>query len=275
MNPAIRAKLCVMMFLEYVIYGAWLPLLGLYIGEDYLNFTRHPAGLGLQRLRDCVDHGDVLRRSTRGPLLRPGEVPGLQPPDRWPRDAGPDLSDDLLAVLRPMLLHCFFYVPTMSVTNAIAFAYVKDPQKDFRLIRVWGTIGWIAASWPFIFIPIDWAKVPSMEQAGGFISWMGTALGPQDGRRDGRGTGQHVHRRGDHVPGPGRILPDLPAHAAGPGAGASLRPSGGVQASEGAEHPGPVHRHVPRFARALLLLLLDQPLLCPASDCPPTGSHRR
>ena len=39
MNPAIRAKLSVMMFLEYVIYGAWLPLLGLYIGNKYLKFT--------------------------------------------------------------------------------------------------------------------------------------------------------------------------------------------------------------------------------------------
>jgi len=75
-----------------------------------------------------------------------------------------------------MLLHCFFYVPTMSVTNAIVFANVKDAQKDFGSIRVWGTIGWIAASWPFIFIPIDWQKVPSMGQAGGFISWLGTAL---------------------------------------------------------------------------------------------------
>ena len=25
-----------MMFLEYVIYGAWLPLLGLYIGNEYI-----------------------------------------------------------------------------------------------------------------------------------------------------------------------------------------------------------------------------------------------
>ncbi len=76
-----------------------------------------------------------------------------------------------------MLLHCFFYVPTMSVTNAIAFANIKDAQKDFGFIRVWGTIGWIAAAWPFIFIPIDWEKVPSMAQAGGFVNWIGTALG--------------------------------------------------------------------------------------------------
>ena len=38
MNRAIQIKFSVMMFLEYVIYGAWLPLLGLYIGKKYLNF---------------------------------------------------------------------------------------------------------------------------------------------------------------------------------------------------------------------------------------------
>jgi hypothetical protein len=65
----------------------------------------------------------------------------------------------------------------MSVTNVIAFANVKDAKKDFGFIRVWGTIGWIAVAWPFVFIPIDWARVPSMDQAGGFISWAGTALG--------------------------------------------------------------------------------------------------
>jgi hypothetical protein len=41
---------------------------------------------------------------------------------------------------------------------------------------VWGTIGWIAAAWPLIFIPIDWAKVPPYSQAGGLVEWMGTAL---------------------------------------------------------------------------------------------------
>src|SRR5581483_522701 len=73
-------------------------------------------------------------------------------------------------------VHCFFYVPTLSITNAIAFANLKD-TKDFGAIRVWGTIGWIAAAWPFVFIPIDWAHVPGMSEAGGFVPWFGKALG--------------------------------------------------------------------------------------------------
>jgi predicted MFS family arabinose efflux permease len=68
------------------------------------------------------------------------------------------------------------------VTNTIAFANMKDPQKDFGPVRLWGTIGWIAASWPFIFILTDWAKVPTMGEVG-FVKWLGAALGtPQSGQ---------------------------------------------------------------------------------------------
>jgi hypothetical protein len=75
-----------------------------------------------------------------------------------------------------MLLHCVFYVPTVSITNSIAFANLRDPAREFGPVRVWGTIGWIVASWPFIFILVNWAKVPSLGDVG-FIDWLGTALG--------------------------------------------------------------------------------------------------
>src|SRR5262245_43404162 len=75
-----------------------------------------------------------------------------------------------------MYLHCFFYVPTISITNGIAFANVKDPQKDSGLVLLWGTIGWIAASWPFVFILVDWDKVPSFGSVP-FVEWLGAALG--------------------------------------------------------------------------------------------------
>jgi hypothetical protein len=51
-----------------------------------------------------------------------------------------------------MLVHQLAYVPTLSLANSMAFHHITDAQRDFGRIRLWGTIGWIAASWPFVFI---------------------------------------------------------------------------------------------------------------------------
>jgi nucleoside transporter len=75
-----------------------------------------------------------------------------------------------------MMVHCLLYVPTLSIANSIAFANIKDPQKEFGSIRVGGTIGWILAAWPFTFIFVDWAKVREANPQG-FVNWLGTVLG--------------------------------------------------------------------------------------------------
>jgi predicted MFS family arabinose efflux permease len=75
-----------------------------------------------------------------------------------------------------MLVHSLFYVPTISITNSIAFANLKDAQKEFGPVRLWGTIGWIAASWPFVFMLVDWAQVPAFGTVS-FTDWLGKALG--------------------------------------------------------------------------------------------------
>lgn len=74
-----------------------------------------------------------------------------------------------------MLIHCLLYVPTISITNSIAFANMKDAQKEFGIVRMGGTIGWILAAWPFTFILVDWAKVHEANPQG-LVSWLGTVL---------------------------------------------------------------------------------------------------
>ena len=74
-----------------------------------------------------------------------------------------------------MLLHSIFYVPTISITNSIAFAAFTNPEKQFGPVRLWGTIGWIVASWPFIFILVDWAAVNASGKTG--FDLIGAALG--------------------------------------------------------------------------------------------------
>jgi hypothetical protein len=83
---------------------------------------------------------------------------------------------NFLAFFALMLVHSLFYVPTISITNSIAFANLKDAQKEFGPVRLWGTIGWIAASWPFVFVLVDWAQVPAFGSVP-FSDWLGKALG--------------------------------------------------------------------------------------------------
>ena len=148
---AANTRMSVMMFLEYLIWGSWLPLLALYLG-DVLGFSGAQIGwIFATQAIACVA----------------GLYFGGQIADRMLS------TEKLLAVLHlfggiamfalayqttfwsffiVMLAYQLAYMPTMSLTNAVVFHHVADPQRDFGRIRLWGTIGWIAASWPFVFI---------------------------------------------------------------------------------------------------------------------------
>ncbi|MGH2550518.1 MAG: MFS transporter, partial [Thermomicrobiales bacterium] len=81
-----------------------------------------------------------------------------------------------------MLIHSLFYVPTLSITNSIAFTNLKDAQSDFGLVRLWGTIGWIAASVPFVFILVDWEKIPALGGNVGVVDWLGSTFNSENAK---------------------------------------------------------------------------------------------
>jgi nucleoside transporter len=157
MNSAIRVKLSVMMFLQYVIWGAWLPLLTIYLTK-YLHYRGGEDFTGVQA-------GWIMNTFAIASIT--AMFIGGQLADRYFATekflAFSHLIGGLTMLLLPMqksfwpfliimLVHCLFYVPTLSLTNAMCFANLKDSQKEFGSIRVWGTIGWIAASTPFVFL---------------------------------------------------------------------------------------------------------------------------
>ncbi len=62
-------------------------------------------------------------------------------------------------------------MPTLSVTNNLAFANLHDPARQFGSVRAGGTIGWVMASWPFTVLvggptPRPW-EVRSIFHRGG------------------------------------------------------------------------------------------------------------
>ena len=69
-------------------------------------------------------------------------------PLQW-RQGHNDLAGFVFGVVGPMyailLIYSLLYMPTMALTNALAFRQMKDPSQDFGSIRVLGTAGWIVA----------------------------------------------------------------------------------------------------------------------------------
>jgi len=148
-----RSKLSAMMFLEFFIWGAWLPKIFGYL--DTLKFSPLEQGLILNAFAlasftamffstQFADRNFAAEKFLAFSQLVGGvSILALT----WVTDFWPFF---LL-----MLVHCLFYVPTISITNSIAFANLDDPQQQFGPVRLWGTIGWIAASVPCFFILQD------------------------------------------------------------------------------------------------------------------------
>ncbi len=178
-----KFKLALMMFLQFFIWGAWYEL-----GFDYIpklgfnNDWQLPLVFGAFNIGALVALFFSTQFADRkfaaekflafshliGGLAMLGlffikKEPGEASAPFWP-----------FFIL--MLIHSVFYVPTISITNSIAFANLRDPAREFGPVRVWGTIGWIAASWPFIFILTDWARVPAFGDVG-FTEWLGKVFG--------------------------------------------------------------------------------------------------
>jgi len=54
------------------------------------------------------------------------------------------------------------YMPTLALVNSISFNQMDNPAKDFPHIRVWGTVGWIAAGW-IISLGFQWDSLQNIE----------------------------------------------------------------------------------------------------------------
>jgi nucleoside transporter len=173
MNSSPRNKLFLMMVLQFFIWGAWLPLifgylpsLGFTPGQQawILNAFPIAAIVGMFFSNQFADRNFAAEKFLAFSHL----VGGLAL-------LGLGFTRNYSAFLALMFIHCLLYVPTISISNSIAFSHMKDAKREFGLVRMGGTIGWILAAWPFTFILVDWGKVHAANPQG-VVQWIGAML---------------------------------------------------------------------------------------------------
>ena len=133
-----------MMFFEYFIWGAWYVTLGTWLGQT-LHFSGEQIGLaaGTTALGAMIAPflvglmADELFANQR--LL--AALHGIGGVLLWYASTRASFG----AIYFILLIYSLCYMPTMALTNALAFRQMKDPKQDFGSIRVLGTAGWIVA----------------------------------------------------------------------------------------------------------------------------------
>ncbi len=155
----VKIRLGAMMFVQYIIWGSWYVTLTNYLTST-LGFTGTQAGavfgttalaslvapffVGLVADRFFATERVMATLYALGALLL---VLVTQ-------------VTSFAAVYSLMLAFCLTYFPTIALTNAMTMKQVANPGRDFPLIRVVGTIGWVVINALVGFMKVEATTTP-------------------------------------------------------------------------------------------------------------------
>ena len=162
MNTTNRIKLSTMMFLEFFIWGAWFVTLGTFLGSNLKASGAETAA--------------VFSTQSWGAIIAPFII-GLIADRYFNAERilgvlhliGAFLmyqmyqSNEVGSFYTYVLSYMVLYMPTLALVNSVAFNQMKDPEKEFANIRVWGTIGWILAGLAISFV-FHWDTTENIAQ---------------------------------------------------------------------------------------------------------------
>ena len=161
----VTSRLSLMMFLQFFIWGGFFVTMGIYLLEVFDGET------GINTII-----GQAYATHNWAALLAPLFVGLLA--DRYFNAervnafchlAGAALLWTAASVTDPgvfiwvMFAYFMLYMPTLALVNAISFANIESPERQFPAIRVWGTIGWIVAGFVVAQTVLGWVNIPVIQ----------------------------------------------------------------------------------------------------------------
>jgi nucleoside transporter len=139
----VNLKLSIMMFLQFFVWGAWYTTIAVYMTNQGMGTLTHwpytvnpiaaiaaPFFVGLVADRFfATEKVFAILHLLGGVLLL----------------AAPQTVGNSTVFIVMLLLYNLCYMPTIALSNSLAFHNISDQEKEFPRVRVWGTIGWIIA----------------------------------------------------------------------------------------------------------------------------------
>ncbi|MFK8115427.1 MAG: MFS transporter [Rubripirellula sp.] len=171
MNQSVRIKLSIMMFLQFFVWGVFFVTMGTYLsklfeGQEGINSivgqsyaTQTWAALFAPLIVGFLGDRLMNKEKLNGILHLLGG--GLL----W----WVSTIQDSTMLFWALLTFFICYMPTLALVNTITFQNVDDIERDFPKIRLWGTIGWIAAGLVIsesLFGLVAFPVLPGIEDGG-------------------------------------------------------------------------------------------------------------
>lgn len=146
----IKARLTIMNFMQFFVWGSWLISIGSYLGGT-LHFSGSQIGAVFSTLGIASLFMPTLMGIVADKWVNAERVLGMC------HILGAAMLFWASTVTDPnvffwvMLLNSMFYMPTIALNNTVSYIVLEqkgfDIVKDFPPIRVWGTIGFVLAMW--------------------------------------------------------------------------------------------------------------------------------
>ena len=143
-SPFLLPRLSVMMFLQFAIWGAWLPILYPFL-LGYREFTLTETGLCLSAGAVGAIFGPFIAGQLADRVMSTEKLLGISHLIGAVLVYMLGTSDTFMQFAVLSGVYGFVYAPTIALTNSLAFHHLPNRDRDFGKVRLWGTVGWIVA----------------------------------------------------------------------------------------------------------------------------------